>query len=114
MDAPATTRTSRQRRGPRGGARAAGRDRAARAACPRSPLRRWAQQRGERGSASRAVEPDRDLVPGVEVDTDLGDWHVIETPGHAPSHVCLYQPERRLLISGDHLLGRVSLYFDYG
>jgi glyoxylase-like metal-dependent hydrolase (beta-lactamase superfamily II) len=28
--------------------------------------------------------------------------------------VCLYQPERRLLISGDHLLGRISLYFDYG
>jgi glyoxylase-like metal-dependent hydrolase (beta-lactamase superfamily II) len=39
---------------------------------------------------------------------------VIETPGHAPSHVCLHQPERRLLISGDHLLGRISLYFDYG
>ena len=36
------------------------------------------------------------------------------TPGHAPSHVSLFQPERRLLISGDHLLGRVSLYFDYG
>jgi glyoxylase-like metal-dependent hydrolase (beta-lactamase superfamily II) len=48
------------------------------------------------------------------VETDLGAWRVIETPGHAPSHVCLYQPERRLLISGDHLLGRVSLYFDVG
>jgi glyoxylase-like metal-dependent hydrolase (beta-lactamase superfamily II) len=39
---------------------------------------------------------------------------VHETPGHAPSHVSLFQAERRLLISGDHLLGRVSLYFDYG
>ena len=28
--------------------------------------------------------------------------------------MCLCQPERRLLISGDHLLGRVSLYYDYG
>ena len=28
--------------------------------------------------------------------------------------MCLYQPERRLLIRGDHLLGRVSLYYDYG
>jgi glyoxylase-like metal-dependent hydrolase (beta-lactamase superfamily II) len=27
--------------------------------------------------------------------------------------VCLYQPERRVLLSGDHVLGRVSLYFDY-
>jgi glyoxylase-like metal-dependent hydrolase (beta-lactamase superfamily II) len=59
------------------------------------------------------LRPDRDLVPGVEVQTDLGAWRVIETPGHAPSHVCLHQPEHRLLISGDHLLGRVSLYFDH-
>jgi glyoxylase-like metal-dependent hydrolase (beta-lactamase superfamily II) len=56
----------------------------------------------------------RDLVEGVEVQTDLGTWQVIHTPGHAPSHVCLHQPDRRLLISGDHLLGRVSLHFDYG
>jgi glyoxylase-like metal-dependent hydrolase (beta-lactamase superfamily II) len=59
-------------------------------------------------------EPDRELVPGVEVETDLGSWQVVETPGHAPSHVVLHQPERRLLISGDHLLGRTVLFFDYG
>ncbi|HET7509470.1 MAG TPA: MBL fold metallo-hydrolase [Solirubrobacterales bacterium] len=59
-------------------------------------------------------EPDRELVPGVEVETDLGTWQVIETPGHAPSHVVLHQPERRLLISGDHLLGRTVLFFDHG
>ena len=60
------------------------------------------------------IEPDRPLVPGVEIETDLGVWTVHETPGHAPSHVCLFQAERRLLISGDHVLGRISLYFDYG
>ena len=65
---------------------------------------------GRRG----AVSPDRPLVPGVEIESDLGAWTVYETPGHAPSHVCLFQPERRLLISGDHLLGRISLYYDYG
>ncbi len=60
------------------------------------------------------VVPDGDLLDGVVIATDLGPWVVYETPGHAPSHVCLYQRERRLLISGDHLLGRVSLYFEYG
>jgi glyoxylase-like metal-dependent hydrolase (beta-lactamase superfamily II) len=60
------------------------------------------------------LRSDRDLLPGVIVETDLGPWSVIETPGHAPSHVCLHQPGRRMLISGDHLLGRVSLYFDHG
>jgi len=58
--------------------------------------------------------PDRDLVPGVEIETDLGVWNVYETPGHAPSHVVLHQPERKLMISGDHLLGRTVLFFDYG
>jgi glyoxylase-like metal-dependent hydrolase (beta-lactamase superfamily II) len=60
------------------------------------------------------VAPDRDLLPGVEVETDLGAWRVHETPGHAPSHVVLHQPERKLMVSGDHLLGRTVLFFDYG
>jgi glyoxylase-like metal-dependent hydrolase (beta-lactamase superfamily II) len=60
------------------------------------------------------VEPDRDLLPGVEIETDLGVWQVHETPGHAPSHVVLHQPERKLMISGDHLLGRTVLFFDHG
>lgn len=60
------------------------------------------------------VEPSHELVDGVTIATDLGDWQVLETPGHTPSHICLFQPERRLLISGDHLLGRISLYYDYG
>jgi glyoxylase-like metal-dependent hydrolase (beta-lactamase superfamily II) len=82
---------------------------------PEEPLRRFAEQRKGQGvGIAKFVEPDVELVPGVEVETDLGTWTVHETPGHAPSHVCLFQAERRLLISGDHLLGRVSLYYDYG
>ncbi len=60
------------------------------------------------------VHPDHELVNGVRVETDLGPWEIYETPGHAPSHVCLFQPDRRLLISGDHLLGRIALFFEYG
>src|SRR5206468_1472807 len=71
-------------------------------------------RRGQPLGVDRFVEPDRDLVPGTEVETDLGRWQVYETPGHAPSHVCLHQPDRRLLVSGDHLLGRISLYYDFG
>jgi len=82
---------------------------------PEEPLRRYAAERSSRGSGiAGPIEPDRDLVAGVSIHSDLGEWIVHETPGHAPSHVCLFQPERRLLISGDHLLGRISLYFDYG
>lgn len=78
-------------------------------------LRRYAERVKELPSGvAQVIAPDRDLVPGVEVETDLGVWTVHETPGHAPSHICLFQRDRRLLISGDHLLGRISLYYDYG
>jgi glyoxylase-like metal-dependent hydrolase (beta-lactamase superfamily II) len=83
---------------------------------PPAALQRYRQARedNEDNGIDAIVEPDRALVPGVEVETDLGTWQVHETPGHAPSHVVLHQPERKLLISGDHLLGRTVLFFDYG
>jgi glyoxylase-like metal-dependent hydrolase (beta-lactamase superfamily II) len=82
---------------------------------PAETLERYqAHRRGQGVPVAKVVLPDRDLVDGVEVDTDLGLWRAYETPGHAPSHVVLHQPERGLLLSGDHLLGRVSLYYDYG
>jgi glyoxylase-like metal-dependent hydrolase (beta-lactamase superfamily II) len=82
---------------------------------PAAALRDYEKsRRGAETGIERAVAPDRDLVGGVEVETDLGVWQVHETPGHAPSHVVLHQPETGMLISGDHLLGRVSLFFDYG
>jgi glyoxylase-like metal-dependent hydrolase (beta-lactamase superfamily II) len=80
---------------------------------PEEPLRRFEASRREQGLGLAGIAlPDRPLVDGTTVDSDLGGWRVVETPGHAPSHVCLFQPERRVLISGDHVLGRVSLYFD--
>jgi glyoxylase-like metal-dependent hydrolase (beta-lactamase superfamily II) len=82
---------------------------------PEEPLQAYAEaRRGQGFGISRIIEPDRPLLPGTTIETDLGRWDVYETPGHAPSHVCMHQPEHRILISGDHLLGRVSLYYDYG
>jgi glyoxylase-like metal-dependent hydrolase (beta-lactamase superfamily II) len=83
---------------------------------PPAALERYRESRkdDDDNGIDAIVEPDRDLLPGVEVETDLGTWQVYETPGHAPSHVVLHQPERKLMISGDHLLGRTVLFFDHG
>lgn len=62
----------------------------------------------ELSGVAGVVLPDRELTDGEEVD----GWRVIETPGHAPSHVCLFDGE--LLLSGDHLLQRPVLHFDFG
>ncbi|MDK2889738.1 MAG: hydroxyacylglutathione hydrolase [Methanoculleus sp.] len=46
-------------------------------------------------------------APGVVPDTVLhdgdriGDLRVIHTPGHTPGGICLYDPEAKLLFSGD-------------
>jgi glyoxylase-like metal-dependent hydrolase (beta-lactamase superfamily II) len=82
---------------------------------PAETLARFREQRKGQGfGIAEIVLPDRELVDGVEVETDLGAWRVHETPGHAPSHVVLHQAERGLLLSGDHIIGRVSLYYDFG
>src|SRR5436305_645798 len=83
---------------------------------PATVLERYAERfpKNMPSGIAKVIEPDRPLVDGVEIETDLGTWRTYETPGHAPSHVCLFQPERRILISGDHVLGRISLYYDYG
>jgi glyoxylase-like metal-dependent hydrolase (beta-lactamase superfamily II) len=88
---------------------------ARRSGFPAELLERFRERRKDDDTGIDGIAvPDRDLVPGVEVPTDLGAWQVYETPGHAPSHVVLHQPERGLLISGDHLLGRTVLFFDHG
>lgn len=88
---------------------------ARRSGVPESAVAEYEAARGGQPSGVAGVVPDpRALLPGVVVDTDLGTWSVHATPGHAPSHVCLFQAERRMLISGDHLLGRISLYYDFG
>jgi glyoxylase-like metal-dependent hydrolase (beta-lactamase superfamily II) len=78
-------------------------------------LQEYSERQRERPSGiAEAIEPHRPLLSGTVIESDLGAWRVYETPGHSPSHVCLFQPERRILISGDHVLGRVSPYYDYG
>ena len=55
-----------------------------------------------------AVEPDR-LINDNDV-LDVPDWNIraLHTPGHSPGHLCFYLPEQRLLLSGDHVLPRIT------
>jgi len=67
---------------------------------------RWsaiANHPGRRYSAEAPV----DFYILKEGDTlDIGDYSLrcVETPGHTGGHTCLYEPEKRLFFSGDHIL----------
>jgi len=90
------------------------RARALRAGAPPAVVEHCADVTEEREGVAWVIEPDRLLTDGVEVGTGLGVWQVVETPGHAPSHVCLFEPRRRLLLSGDHVLPVWAPYFELG
>jgi glyoxylase-like metal-dependent hydrolase (beta-lactamase superfamily II) len=40
----------------------------------------------------------------------IGDYSFkcIETPGHSPGHMCLYEPGKRIFVSGDHILPKIT------
>jgi glyoxylase-like metal-dependent hydrolase (beta-lactamase superfamily II) len=93
----------------------AARERRARAeGVPEEVLPQYADVGEETDFALGPLPPFRELRSGMQVPSALGTWDVLETPGHSPSHVCLHQRERRLLILGD-LVSRVfAPWYDYG
>ncbi|HTX62571.1 MAG TPA: MBL fold metallo-hydrolase [Acidimicrobiales bacterium] len=52
--------------------------------------------------------PDVLLEDRQAIDAPGWDLRAIWTPGHSPGHVCLYSEDRRLLLSGDHVLPRIT------
>ncbi|GIF66159.1 MBL fold metallo-hydrolase [Asanoa ishikariensis] len=51
------------------------------------------------------AEPDRLIEDG---ERPLEGIRAVWTPGHTAGHLCFYDEERRLLLSGDHVLPRIS------
>jgi glyoxylase-like metal-dependent hydrolase (beta-lactamase superfamily II) len=50
------------------------------------------------------VLPDTILNEGDVVSSGNLNLNVMWTPGHSPGHICLYEPEQKILFAGDHLL----------
>jgi glyoxylase-like metal-dependent hydrolase (beta-lactamase superfamily II) len=67
-------------------------------------LRDLSQNRGE----YRKVERFQPMEGGERISVKTGVLETVFTPGHSPGHLCLYSPEERYLISGDHLLRAIS------
>lgn len=54
------------------------------------------------------AEPDVLFEDGVRVDLPGWDLQTVWTPGHSPGHVCFYSDRHRILLSGDHVLPRIT------
>jgi len=52
--------------------------------------------------------PDVSLKGGEQLRVGDFEFTVVWTPGHAPGHICLYEPNRKVLLSGDHILPTIT------
>jgi glyoxylase-like metal-dependent hydrolase (beta-lactamase superfamily II) len=48
--------------------------------------------------------PEVKLEVGDTISNDSFEFEVLWTPGHSPGHICLYERERRFILTGDHVL----------
>jgi glyoxylase-like metal-dependent hydrolase (beta-lactamase superfamily II) len=48
------------------------------------------------------------IQDGQEIQIGADTWRVIVGNGHSPEHACFYCPQRKVLISGDQVLPRIS------
>ena len=65
--------------------------------------------------ASMEVKSTLDVaLPDVLIEDDQPialpgwDFRAVWTPGHSPGHICLYSDHHNLLLSGDHVLPRIT------
>jgi glyoxylase-like metal-dependent hydrolase (beta-lactamase superfamily II) len=66
-------------------------------------------QSGQRiWAATRPPRVHRFLRANEEVELGGRRWQVLVTPGHAPGHVCLLDPDSGTLVAGDHLLPKIT------
>lgn len=52
--------------------------------------------------------PDRLLLDEDRIELAGRTVSIIATPGHTPGHLCLYDHDNNLLLTGDHVLPRIS------
>jgi glyoxylase-like metal-dependent hydrolase (beta-lactamase superfamily II) len=74
---------------------------------PMPPLTRRLMIRALR-ALFRPPRPSRRVVHGERLELAGREWVSIHTPGHTIDHLCLYDPEHGVLISGDHVLPSIT------
>jgi len=53
-------------------------------------------------------QPTRPLVDGQTIKLARREWVAMHTPGHTYDHLCLYDPEFGVVLTGDHVLPSIT------
>ncbi len=74
---------------------------------PMPPLKRRVMIRAMR-LVYKPPAPTRRVRHGSTIRLAGRDWFAVHTPGHTLDHLCLYDPEHGILLSGDHVLPTIT------
>jgi glyoxylase-like metal-dependent hydrolase (beta-lactamase superfamily II) len=76
---------------------------------PADFLERIRNSEGTSSGASFATpQPTRHLVDGQTIELARREWVAMHTPGHTYDHLCLYDPEFGVVLTGDHVLPSIT------
>jgi glyoxylase-like metal-dependent hydrolase (beta-lactamase superfamily II) len=59
------------------------------------------------------AQPDVLIEDDQRLELPGWDFKAVWTPGHSPGHICLYSDTEKLLLSGDHVLPRITPNISY-
>ena len=61
-----------------------------------------------RGAMQLLPEPSIRVIDAQVVRLARREWIAVHTPGHTGDHLCLFDPEQGLFVSGDHVLPTIT------
>ncbi len=53
-------------------------------------------------------EPTQRVHHGARIQMGGRDWFAVHTPGHTVDHICAWDPESGMLLTGDHVLPSIT------
>ena len=69
--------------------------------------RAWRSHPGHKYSDRRKIDFTT-VREGDTITIGAYSFNGIETPGHTPGHMCLYDPNKKIFVSGDHILSDIT------
>jgi glyoxylase-like metal-dependent hydrolase (beta-lactamase superfamily II) len=79
---------------------------------PEDEMKRvWEGHPGFRYSSRRQISFSV-MEEGDEIEVGNYLFRCIETPGHSPGHMCLYEANKKILICGDHILFDITTHWE--
>jgi glyoxylase-like metal-dependent hydrolase (beta-lactamase superfamily II) len=63
---------------------------------------------GSAGTLFATPRPTQPLVDGQTIKLARREWVAMHTPGHTYDHLCLYDPEFGVVLTGDHVLPSIT------